>query len=176
MGALQRISPGRSPGVPRDNCWSWSEFLSGWSILYQRRKDDPSIWEPYYDDSPRGFLLTDDPPLPIFVGDDSSGGSQHGSWQFVTLFPGESWGYTFPYHGKEYSQVPEEILAGEQFKLLFKGARVDWWDWGTLEDHRNTRVVLNCVTGAELEAPRDDGGRPALVLPGSNVLVCTWCG
>jgi hypothetical protein len=154
----------------------WSEFLGGWPILYQRRKDGPSIWEPYHDDSPRGFLLTDEPPIPIFVDDDSSGGSQHGSWQFVTLLPGESWGYTFPYHGKEYSQVPEEILAGEQFKLLFKGARVDWWDWGTLEDHRNTRVVLNCVTGAELEAPRDDGGRPALVLPGSNVLVCTWCG
>jgi hypothetical protein len=117
-------------------------------------------------------MLVDDPPIPIHVGDESS---EHAA-QFVTLHPGESWTYTWTRRGRSSTDLPEDSQPGDQFKYIMKGSRVDWWDWGTKEDHRETPVTLDCVTTAELVEPRDNGGRPKLIVPASNVVYFTWLG
>jgi hypothetical protein len=148
----------------------WSEFVGGGSPgLYQRKGDS---WEQYVDDDPPGFMIVDGDDVPMYVGDESS---KHAR-QFATLHPGESWTYTFTYNGKQSSEVPDDMQPGDECKYIKKGAHVDWWDWGTKEDHRDTRVVLRCIEAAELVEPRDNGGRPKLILPSSNVVYFTWLG
>lgn len=73
--------------------------------------------------------------------------------------PGESWSFT-----REASDFPQNAAPGDKFRYGFKGASIDWWDWGHFRDHQDTRVWID---GRVLN-PQDNGGRPKLVVPASN--------
>ncbi|KAF4253498.1 hypothetical protein CNMCM8812_001542 [Aspergillus fumigatus] len=79
--------------------------------------------------------------------------------EFVALMPGESWSFT-----REVTDFPKHAAPGDEFRYRFKGAQLDWWDWGHLGDHENTIVWVNYL----VRDPKDNGGRPGLVVPASN--------
>lgn len=83
---------------------------------------------------------------------------------FVALMPGESWSFT-----REVSDFPQNVAPGDKFRYGFKGASIDWWDWGHFYDHQDTVVRID---GMVLD-PQDNGGRPKLVVPASNWLEFT---
>jgi hypothetical protein len=45
---------------------------------------------------------------------------------------------------------------------------MDWWDWGSMDEHRETVVKLPCWVAGEVTEPKDNGGRPRLVVPASE--------
>ncbi|KAJ5890071.1 hypothetical protein N7504_010881 [Penicillium tannophilum] len=79
--------------------------------------------------------------------------------EFVALKPGQSWTFT-----REVSEFPKNVAPGDEFRYGFKGATLDWWDWGHYRDHEDTVVWIN----AKVRNPTDNGGRPELVVPASN--------
>lgn len=135
-------------------------------------QDRYGAWKLYIDeDANPGFAIWDAPPIPVMVGDAGTYDSS-----FMTLGPGESWTCTHYAQSLSDSILPYEARAGDRFLYRNKGAVVDWWDWGTKEDHKQTAVKLCCVVGCDLEEPKDNGGRPKLVVPGSNEVVFTYVG
>lgn len=118
-----------------------------------------------------GFAIFDDPPIPVNVGDEGKY-----SDLFVTLRPGESWEYVSNVQGEHWTTLPDDVKVGDEFKYVIKGAVVDWWDWGTKEEHRETAVKLPCFVNGDLEEPRDNGGRPKLFVPASNEVYFSYVG
>lgn len=83
-----------------------------------------------------------------------------GPW---TLDPGESWSFT-----REVREFPKDAAQGDRFRYLFKGATLDWWNWGNLEDHKDTVVWVPGRFVAKVRDPKDNDGRPTVVVPASN--------
>ncbi|GFF51533.1 conserved hypothetical protein [Aspergillus udagawae] len=79
--------------------------------------------------------------------------------KFAALLPGESWSFT-----REVTHFPKNAAPGDEFRYRFKGTQLDWWDWGHLRDHENTVVGIEYL----VRDPKDNGGRPGLVVPASN--------
>ena len=116
-----------------------------------------------------GFASFDDPPIPVNVGDEGEYSNQ-----FATLRPGESWKCERRVQCSRWTDLPDDVKAGEKFKYMVKGAVVDWWDWGTKEDHKETKVKLPCFVSGDLEEPTDNGGRPKLIVPASNEVTFSY--
>ncbi|KAJ5308779.1 hypothetical protein N7508_004158 [Penicillium antarcticum] len=92
-------------------------------------------------------------PEPFNVG-------QNDGDQFQALRPGESWSFT-----REVTDFPKNAAPGHQFRYRFKGTSPEWWDWGNFQDHDSTIVWL---VEDRLSDPKDNDGRPAIVIPASN--------
>ncbi|CAG8888368.1 unnamed protein product [Penicillium egyptiacum] len=117
------------------------------------REEDKDDWSPHE----LGALFTHhlyrfSTTTPVNVGRDDRS-------DFVALMPGESWSFT-----REVSDFRQNVAPGDKFRYGFKGASIDWWDWGNFHDHQDTVVWVN---GRVLN-PQDNGGRPKLVVPASN--------
>lgn len=80
--------------------------------------------------------------------------------QFKVLRPGQSWIFA-----REVSDFPKNAAPGHQFRYQFKGTSPRWWDWGNSQDHEDTVVW---VVEDKLNDPKDNGGRPAIIVPASN--------
>lgn len=65
-------------------------------------------------------MIVDAPDVDVKVGEGNNG--------FVSLRPGESWTDEMHY------DIPSSVEPGDRFKFVFKGATVDWWDWGNKQD------------------------------------------
>ncbi|KAK6084703.1 hypothetical protein SCUP515_01199 [Seiridium cupressi] len=131
--------------------------------LYRRRDGG---WERSIPDDGfgTGFGIFDDPPVPVNICEDG----QY-SDQFASLQPGESWmTQRRVQSGTSWTSLPSDVKAGEAFKYVVKGAVVDWWDWGTKADHRDTVVKLPCWIAGDVVEPADNNGRPKLMVPVSN--------
>jgi hypothetical protein len=83
---------------------------------------------------------------------------------FIALNPGESWSFT-----RQVTDFPENVVPGDTFRYCYKGAQLDWWDWGHFQDHEDTVVTIE----GKVREPKDNGGRPALVVPASNYVEFT---
>jgi len=59
------------------------------------------------------------------------------------------------------------------FRYVFKGVEIDWWDWGDSSDHEETIVKLPCFINGRVVDPKDNGGRPKLIVPASNSIEFT---
>ncbi|GIJ85971.1 hypothetical protein Asppvi_004842 [Aspergillus pseudoviridinutans] len=90
--------------------------------------------------------------IPVNVG-------RNDKYEFAALVPGESWSFT-----REVTHFPKDAAPGDEFRYRFKGTQLDWWDWGHFRDHENTVVGIEY----KVRDPKDNGGRPALVVPASN--------
>jgi hypothetical protein len=122
--------------------------------LYRKHGDE---WEACEDEE-MGFAIYDDPDVEICP-------CRHED--FVFLRPGETW------TRRDYVQLPHDTKAGDVFKYLYKGGYVDWWDWGIKDDHADTKVVVRCWITTNVVKPKDNEGRPIIVVPASNVVVFT---
>jgi hypothetical protein len=138
--------------------------LDGQFRIYRRRCPDQSSleaeeeWEPFYDDGCRlGFW--DNPDKLINVSENPG--------QFPTLFPGESWSDFWTMDGE---CLPDDLKPGDRLRYQFKGNTLDWWDWGTAEDHAQTIVTLPGSGVEPISNPKDNDGRPKVVVPGSNIV------
>jgi hypothetical protein len=93
------------------------------------------------------------------------------------LRPGESWTYQRRVQqGTSWTSLPDDVKVGDRFKYVVKGAVVDWWDWGTKEDHKDTVVKLPCWISGHVVEPADNNGRPKLVVPVSNEAKFSYVG
>jgi hypothetical protein len=127
---------------------------------YQLGRYRNGVWENYDDESGgSGFQIMDDPDVPVTVGQDN---------RFASLQPGESW-TTSQHIGYNWTELPDDAENGEIFRYVFIGETVDWWDWGSKADHEATVVKLPCFAGYVVD-PKDNNGRPELVVQPSNVV------
>ncbi|CAG7938181.1 unnamed protein product [Penicillium salamii] len=125
--------------------------------LYRRTND---AWTPYeWRTHQGGFIITE--PYPLNVGRNDEN-------HFWSLNPGESWSFT-----REVIAFPKDAAPGDQYRYLFKGATIDWWDWGSFKDHENTVVWVPGWLEAKVEDPKDNGGRPVIIVPASNAVEFT---
>ncbi|KAB8276494.1 hypothetical protein BDV30DRAFT_224210 [Aspergillus minisclerotigenes] len=104
------------------------------------------------------YQIYDDPDIEVTPG-------RHAD--FISLQPGEQWTRT------DSLELPSDIDIGEVFKYEFSDRVIDWWDWGMKEDHLQTTVKLPCWVKDDVVEPRDNEGRPAIVVPASNAVEFT---
>ncbi|OPB40897.1 hypothetical protein A0O28_0009780 [Trichoderma guizhouense] len=140
-----------------------SGLREGFRLWHQRRHEtsisshDDDKWVEFNIPDDEAFLIADDPPVVVRVGDDLD--------NFVTLRVGETWTFTKRF---DWSSLPDDAVPGDVFSLVFQGTTVDWWDWGSQEhEHRDTVVKLPCWIVGPVVDPTDNGGRPRLVVPRS---------
>ncbi|CEN61273.1 hypothetical protein ASPCAL07935 [Aspergillus calidoustus] len=127
---------------------------------YRQRNDNE--WEEV--ESEEGCLgYVDFPNQRVHVGDHED---------FVSLKAGESWTTVYAVADISYA-FPTDVVSGDQFRFRFDGCRLDWWDWGSVEDHVDTVVSLPSF-GTYVCDPRDNGGRPEVVIPASNDIHFTY--
>ena len=132
---------------------------------YQLGRLCDGTWRNYDDeDGGCGFRIVDDPDVPVTVG-------QHD--HFVDLQPGESW-TTSQRIGYNWTELPDDAEHGEVFRYAFRGLSLDWWNWRSKVDHRDTTVKVPCYIKGPVVDPTDNDGRPKLVVPTSNVVEFTF--
>ncbi|KAJ5420263.1 hypothetical protein N7465_002782 [Penicillium sp. CMV-2018d] len=88
--------------------------------------DDPE-WELYLDDNWNlSYNIVDGPDLEVNVTDEKL---------FLSLQPGESWMDKFTF---DLSDLHEDTAVGDSYRFLYWGGCVEWWIWGTREEHADT--------------------------------------
>jgi hypothetical protein len=127
------------------------------------------------DDAIGASAIVDLPPIRVNIS-----GTAKDSY-FTELHPGQSWERHHKLRdllGREHG----ELRAGSKLQFVFCGAEIDWWDWGSMEDHTDTHVWLtNNIWGPVLQEPgsadvtsdtcpwTDNGGRPKLVVQSAEI-------
>ncbi|KAJ5884632.1 hypothetical protein N7495_009142 [Penicillium taxi] len=137
----------RHPGESRPIVFHINSFQTIW--LYIQRGDS---WEAAEEPTP-GFALFDNPDIQVAVGR---------SDEFASLCPGETWSWTYT------EEVPDNAEVGDTLRSQFEETQLDWWDWGSKEDHTSTMVTLPFVQGHDVLEPKDNDGRPRIVIPASD--------
>ncbi|GAD96476.1 hypothetical protein ANI_1_2222074 [Paecilomyces variotii No. 5] len=144
--------------------------VDGEFCVYRRRCPDQSRseteeeWESFVGNSYCQVGMWDNPDELINVSENPG--------RFPTLLPGESWSdfWTMTADG---CCLPDDLKPGERLRYLFKGSILDWWEWGTAADHTQTIVTLPSSGVEPISDPRDNGGRPKVVVPASNIVEWT---
>ncbi len=90
--------------------------------------------------------------------------------KLATLRPGQTWSSARNLQGQGLGCIPDDVDVGDVFRFRFKGLKLDWWDWGGMEEHRDTTVMLPCFIAGVVQKPRDNDGRPELVVPSLNAV------
>ncbi|KAJ5477667.1 hypothetical protein N7530_003176 [Penicillium desertorum] len=122
--------------------------------LYVKENDE---WRPHEVNGLILHHLYSSSPYPVNVGKNDEN-------RFQSLVPGESCSFT-----RTVSDFPKYFAPGDRFRYGYKGATLDWWDWGNLHDHEYTVVLA----GENMVLDQNNGGRPVVVVPGSNWLEFT---
>ncbi|KAJ5647727.1 hypothetical protein N7490_004099 [Penicillium lividum] len=141
--------------------------LDGEFRVYRRRCLDQSSleteeeWESFEGYGCR-FGMWDNPDKLINVSENPDG-------LFPTLFPGESWSNSWTMMA-DGDCLPDDLKPGERLRYQFKGNTLDWWDWGTSSSHAQTIVTLPGSGVEPISDPKDNGGRPKVVIPASNTV------
>ncbi|KJK66064.1 hypothetical protein P875_00021863 [Aspergillus parasiticus SU-1] len=122
------------------------------NLLFPNVYEWRGIWE---DCSPdlHGYGIWDDPDIQISPGQDKN---------FACLYPGETWSFTGNY------ELSEEVQVGSSLRCQLGETKINWWDWGTRDDHLSTKITVPCWMGPEIIEPSDNDGRPLLIVPASN--------
>ncbi|KAJ6476658.1 hypothetical protein C8R47DRAFT_1323496 [Mycena vitilis] len=76
---------------------------------------------------------------------------------FQSLAPGECAETVW----RGFEGYAEEFLPGRKYTFQYVGGVVRWWDWGTMEDHKDKSVGLHKTSHR---------ARPRIVIPASNAL------
>ncbi|RAL13183.1 uncharacterized protein BO97DRAFT_477423 [Aspergillus homomorphus CBS 101889] len=136
----------------------------GTFLAYRQRYEDGE-WEPYTEGRDCAFPNGPDDPFQVTVGEKGERGG------FVSLRPGQSRSKSI--HIGPGDHLPPYPATGEILRYRFNGCELDWWDWGTLEDHAHTVLTVPGFLGGEVLDPPDNGGRPKVVVPASTPVVFT---
>ncbi|KAI0451453.1 hypothetical protein F5B21DRAFT_507231 [Xylaria acuta] len=131
-----------------------------------RSRDKRRSWEgcDLDDGSAGASMFVDDPDCVVSVAQDDM------KEDFVSLRPGEEWSTQQWLQGSGWSCLPEDSVPGDIFRYSFTGTVVEWWDWGTKDEHKDTFVSLPPWLAGYVTKPRDNGGRSALVVPASETV------
>lgn len=157
INVVYEADPGSSPITFHSH-----PFLAWGNQLYRRLEGDD--WETIVNDT-TGFMIVDDPDVAVNVTQDKN---------FATLQPGETWSTYEDVRGHGLGYLPDDMAVGDVYKYIFKGVELDWWDWGGKEEHAETTVIVPCSGGkGVVQKPRDNDGRPKLVVPASNAVEFT---
>ncbi|OAL43440.1 hypothetical protein IQ07DRAFT_292415 [Pyrenochaeta sp. DS3sAY3a] len=113
-----------------------------------------------YNSGCTGWRIVDDPDVTVNV-------STHKS--FISLAPGGTW-TTEDNMEDDWGWLPDDVEDGETFGFVHIGGEVDWWDYGSAEDHADTTVDLPCFVWGPVLRPAHNDGRPKLYVPVSKVL------
>lgn len=106
------------------------------------------------------WAIYDEDDVEVYVGQRAQ--------DFASLRPGESWSKWDVLNDPAEIDLPRDSLPGDVFRYRVARSDMDWWDWGTMEDHRDTAVKLPCYINGDVTDPKDNGGRPKLVIPASE--------
>jgi hypothetical protein len=109
-------------------------------------------------------MIVDEPDVAVNVSQDEN---------FASLQPGQSWTTSTRVEGRQIGILPNDVNVGDVFRYVFKGVEVDWWNWGSKAEHNETIVELPCFIDGRVVEPKDNGGRPKLVVPASNFVEFT---
>ena len=104
--------------------------------------------------------IYDEPDIEVYVGQRDD--------EFASLRLGESWITTEHLHHRPDISLPQDSIPGDVFRYRVMRSGADWWDWGSMEEHRETAVMLPCFIKANVTYPKNNGGRPNLVVPASE--------
>lgn len=102
-----------------------------------------------------GNTFCDDPDIQVSPG-------RHES--FACLRPRETWSHTVRYEllTDIESRDGREAQVGEVIRCLFQGIQLDWWVWGTREDHLATTVTIPATGSWTVREPGND---PVVIVP-----------
>lgn len=136
-----------------------------WNYKIHRRpctSNDDHDWEIVEDDT-MGFMILDDPDVRVHVTRDEL---------FTTLSPGETWSIYMELTEAELCIFPHQMEEASTYvyRHMCKGFELDWWDWGGQQEHELTTVMLPCFRKGRVLEPKDNEGRPKIVVPASNAL------
>ncbi|KAK0726474.1 hypothetical protein B0T21DRAFT_293332, partial [Apiosordaria backusii] len=145
--------------------------------LYRHRPSDNSndvskedAWEvcDMDDGSCGAFVIVNDPGKEVRVAMNSAL-----TTDFTSLRPGETWTTSEMLQSVYWSLLPDDTAPGDRFRFCFKGAFVDWWDWGDLKEHEEaqTTVMLPCWEAGRVIVRETDKKMPTLVIPGADEMV-----
>ncbi|KAF1829143.1 hypothetical protein BDW02DRAFT_536899 [Decorospora gaudefroyi] len=134
-----------------------------WRDKYTIYRLQDGHWQPWDDDKSGccGFLIVDEPDVPVHVSRDE---------HFTSLKPGEEWVTWKCLQKVAWTELPEDAEAGEALRVAFLGGEVSWWAYGGREEHEGTVVKLPCFLWGRVQDPKDNGGRPKLVVPASSMI------
>ncbi|KAI9149591.1 kinesin light [Paramyrothecium foliicola] len=120
-------------------------------VSKKEEKEGRDVWELQVSDVSTGFILVDDPDVRVKVAEHED---------FVSLKPGETWSREFAIHHPSGGEIPSRSVPWDEFRIDWSGMNLDWWDWGTVEEHRETEAVLPCFIHAGVQdATRGMGNR-----------------
>lgn len=119
--------------------------------------DDPE-WELYLDDNWNlSYNIMDGPDIEVNVTDEEL---------FLSLQPGESWTDEFTF---DLSELHEDTAVGDSYRFLYWGGCVEWWIWGTREEHADTTVKVPPWRGDVVD-PIGNERKQKINIPGSNTV------
>jgi hypothetical protein len=128
--------------------WGWLQRLRG------------TKWEVCQSNSNPGFMIVDDPDVPVNVGKSDF---------FASLRQGEEWTTEETLDQEEF---PGDTAIGDKFRFWYRGLELGWWDWGVKDSHIETRVMLPCYLHGDVVEPKDTG-RPKIIIPATNFVEFT---
>lgn len=108
-----------------------------------------------------GWYPYDDGDVEVVIG-------QQGD-DFTSLQPGKSWETTELLNDpSDVIHLPRDSVPGDMFRYRVTRSEVDWWDWGSMEDHKETALKMFMWYRGSLTDPKDNGGRPKVLVPASD--------
>lgn len=131
---------------------------------YPPPRQEEMEWMPFRDEDSclAGTFFDDYPDYEVVVGDSDG---------FVCIQPDETWAVMttrLPSSG-DYP----DLQPGDEAVVWFNGATAEWWDWGSADEHKNTKVMLcGQWSGGGVTKPMDNDGRPELLLPAAGRVTC----
>ncbi|PYH79529.1 hypothetical protein BO82DRAFT_434049 [Aspergillus uvarum CBS 121591] len=153
------------PDNPRPITFRAYNFRTYGTFRAYRQRYEDGEWESYDEDGGYTFPSGPDDPHQVNVGKEREKAG------FISLRPGQT--YSRSVHLYSQDDLPRHPATGEILRYRFKGCVLDWWDWGTLDNHVDTVVTVPGFLGGEVLEPSDNGGRARAVVPASNLVELT---
>jgi hypothetical protein len=130
-------------------------FHSHFDLLQRESKQGLDMWERCPTENTTGFMIVDDPDVRVNV-------AQHES--FASLKQGETVTEDYNLHHPSGGHFPSDMVAGDYFRIRWTGTTLDWWDWGTSEDHRDTEALLPCfISAAVIDCNKGMGNKKVAI-------------
>ena len=134
--------------------------------LYRLHEGNWIAWNKEHEEG-AGFILPAVDDVSVHVSEDKD---------FVSLQPGHSWTASRRLQSEIWPLLLEDMEDGQAFRYVFSGAALDWWDWGTKEEHQDTVVWLPGGLAGSVVEPADNNGRMKLVVAASEPVEFTLTG
>ncbi|PYI24319.1 hypothetical protein BO99DRAFT_439169 [Aspergillus violaceofuscus CBS 115571] len=127
------------PNSPRPITFRTYNFRTYGTFRAYRQRYEDGEWESYDEDGGCTFPSGPDDPYQVNVSKEREEAG------FISLRPGQT--YSRSVHLYSQDDLPRYPATGEILRYRFKGCVLDWWDWGTLDEHGDTGGDCAGVSG-----------------------------